>query len=174
MVHFSDGDLGTPWAADKVPEHIQPLMKAASKSVAPPTPDQVPPAKAPRRAPTPAQAHNPQPASSASGQTASGQPIQAPSRASTPSRPAASLQLGLSEPAGAAKGKASPKGGPHQQAGPAEKPPLKRVMPYAVPTQPAAGGAQIGGAAKKKKRIAPTAMASMPAPAATPTKGRRA
>ena len=34
LVHFSEGDLGTPLAADKVPAHIQPLMKAAAKAAA--------------------------------------------------------------------------------------------------------------------------------------------
>ena len=35
LVHFSEGELGTPTAANKIPEPIQPLTKSASKSVAP-------------------------------------------------------------------------------------------------------------------------------------------
>lgn len=164
-MHFSEGDLGTPWAADKVPEHIQPLMKSASKSVAPATPDQAPSAKASRRAATPAGAPAPKQASSTSGQTASGHQTQ---------EPGASSQLDLNQQAGAAEGKASQEQGPLQQAGQAEKPPLKRVTPEAMPAQPVANGAQIGGAAKKQKRIAPTAIAPTPAPAAAPTTGQHA
>ena len=37
-MHFSEGELGTPLAAAKIPEHIQPLMKSASKSVVPTMP----------------------------------------------------------------------------------------------------------------------------------------
>ena len=173
-MHFSEGDLGTPWAADKVPEHIQPLMKSASKSLAPATPDQAPSVKASRRAATPAGAPAPKQASSTSGQTASGHQTQAPATASTPSRPGASSQLDLNQPAGAAEGKASQEQGPLQQAGQAEKPPLKRVTPEAMPAQPVANGAQIGSAAKKQKRIAPTAIAPTPAPAAAPTTGQHA
>ena len=174
LVHFSEGELGTPWAADKIPEHIRPLMKSASKSVAPATPDQAPSAKASRRAATPAEAPAPKQASSASGQTASGHQIQASATASNPSRPGASSQLDLNQPAGAAQGKASQEQGPAQQAGQAERPPLKQVTPEAMPAQPVANGAQVGSAAKEQKRIAPTAIAPTPAPAATPTTGQHA
>jgi len=49
LAHFIEGDLGTPLAPDKVPAHIQPLMKAASKTAAPVTPEQSAPAKASRK-----------------------------------------------------------------------------------------------------------------------------
>ena len=173
-MHFSEGELGTPWAADKIPEHIQPLMKSASKSVAPATPDQAPSVKASRRAATPTDAPAPEQAPSASGQTASGHQIQVPATESNPSRPGASSQLDVNQPAGAAQGKAGQEQGPSQQAVKAERPPLKRVTPEALPKQPVANGVQIGSAAKKQKRIAPTAIAPTPAPAAAPTTGQHA
>ena len=49
LAHFSEGDLGTCLAPDKVPAHIQPLMNAATKTAVPVTPEQSAPAKASRK-----------------------------------------------------------------------------------------------------------------------------
>ena len=103
LAHFSEGELGTPLPADRIPAHIRPFMESAAKSVAPTTPGRRSSAEASRRAATPAEAP--------------------------------------------------------------------------LPEQPAANGAQVGSAAKERKRDAPAAMAraaSMPELAAAHATGRPA
>ena len=185
LVHFSEGDLGTPLAADKVPAHIQPLMKAAAKAAAPATPEQTAPAKASKKSQqeTPGTTPKPRLAASCQGNGAmeaaheshdqrppaaapagsSGEldaPEQHPARGRTPgSRPT------QADPAGAAQDQPSqasaPLPEPAQPEHPEQPPAQKRPMAETVPGQPALTEAgHAGSAVKKQKRIAPTAMAS--------------
>lgn len=183
LVQFSDGDLGTPLAADKVPAHIQPLMAAAAKAATPATPEQLAPTKAPRKgqpqqspctAPTHNQAIGAQCISALQALPGSSQqPRQAPASTGPAERPEACQQHPANqENTGSQPAQidliAAEDARPSQAAAalpepaqPAQPSAQKRLMTEALLGQPAqAGTAQAGSAVKKQKRIAPTAMAS--------------
>ena len=183
LVHFSEGDLGTPLAADKVPAHIQPLMKAAAKAAMPATPEQLAPAKAPRKAQPQEKAGTaakPEQAVSAHGtgalQAVPGsdpEPKQAAAPAGPSGRPEAGEQhIGEQENAGsqpaqvdltdAALERPSQASTPLPDPAHPEPPSAqKRQLAEAPLRQPEqTGAAQAGSGVKKQKRIVPTAMAT--------------
>lgn len=170
-MHFSEGDLGTPLAADKVPAHLQPLMKAASKTAAPVTPDISAPAKAVRKSlqpstPAGAAKSNKQ-APGACQATPDAARRQPAATDSTQSRPAASeQQCAGSQQAQPQTASAAQDSRSQEQVAAASKPeeaPLKRPLAEVFSGQSVGQGTgQAGSAAKKQKRIVPTAMTSAP------------
>ncbi len=179
LVHFAEGDLGTPLAADKVPAHIQPLMKAAAKAAAPATPEQLAPAKAPRKTQPQGRADStakPEQALSAQGMT-----LQAVSTSDQEPKQAAALAGPLGRPDAREQ-----HSGEHENAGSqpaqveltaaAQERPSQASAPLPEPEQPSAQKrpmtearlgqpeqtemGQAGSAVKKQKRIVPTAMAT--------------
>ena len=188
LVHFSEGDLGPPLAADKVPAHIQPLMKAAAKAAVPATPEQLAPAKAPRKAQPQEKsctAAKPEQAVSAHG-TGTLQAIpgsaQEPKQAAAPAGPLGRPEAGEQHPGDQENAGSQPALVDIKEA--AQERPSQASTPLpdpAQPEQPSAqkrpiaeaplrqpeqtGAAQAGSAVKKQKRIVPTAMATaFPAP----------
>ena len=181
LVHFAEGDLGTPLAADKVPAHIQPLMKAAAKAAAPVTPEQLAPAKALRKAQPqerPATTPKPDQAVSAPGVNtlravpkSDQQPRQAADPAGASGMPEprqqhsgenAGSQPAQVELTGAAQERPSQASAPLPEPAQPEQPSAqKRPMPEAILGQPEQiETGQAGSAVKKQKRIVPTAMAT--------------
>ena len=183
LVRFSDGDLGTPLAADKVPAHIQPLIAAAAKAATPATPEQPVPAKAPRKGqpqesrgttPTPKQAVSVQCISALQAVRKSDQqPRQAAATTGPAERPEAcqqhpadqenaGSQLAQVDLTSAKEERPSEAtAAPLEPAQPVQPSAQKRPMTDALLGQPAqAGLGQAGSAVKKQKRIVPTALAS--------------
>ena len=180
LVHFSEGELGVALPADKTPAHLQPLMEAASKTAAPATPQQSAPAKAagtglphsmrstPAGAEQPDQATGPaQPLSTVLQQT------EPATQGGMPGRPAlAALQAPEQLPAQPAAAQDERCQGlvPLQKPSLAEEGSSKRPLTdLAMP-----GSAGASSAAKKQKRIMPTAMIAAPVASpvpAAPTSG---
>ena len=166
--------------ADKTPAHLQPLMAAASKTAAPATPQQSVPAKAagsglPHSTRSmPAGAEQPdQAAGTAQPLSTVLQQTEPASQGGMPGRPAlAALQAPEQLPAQPAAAQAERCQGltPLQKPSLAEEGSSKRPLTdLAIP-----GSAGASSAAKKQKRIMPTAMAAAPAASpvpAVPTSG---
>ena len=180
LAHFSEGELGVPLPADKTPAHLHPLMEAASKTAAPPTPQQSVPAKAAGSSlphsmrSTPAGAEQPdQAAGTAQPRTTVLKQIEPATQEGMPGRPATAAQQAPkqlpAQPAAEQEGQCQGLV-PLQKASLAEEGSSKR--PLTGPVRPGSAGA--GSAAKKQKRIMPTAMAAPPAASplpAAPTPG---
>ena len=183
LVHFSEADLGTPLAAEKVPPHIQPLMKAAAKAAAPATPEQLAPTKAPRKGQpqdTPGTAPKPEQTVSAQGINAvqavpdsDRQQAHAAAPAGSAGRPEALEQHPAGgQPPGSQSAQEDLTGFAQDRPSQASAPPpeptqaeqasaMKRPLTGVAVGQPAQTEAGYAGSAvKKQKRIVPTAMAS--------------
>ena len=194
LLYFSEGDLGIPLAADKVPAHIQPLMKAAAKAAAPATPEQPAPAKASRKSQppgTPVAAQKPDQFASARGINAlqaAPEPIEPRTEAAAPAGPSGRLEAcepyraaaddagkeaAQLEPTGAAQERPSQASTPLTESGqPEQAPTLKRPLAEILLGQRfQAETSEAGSAVKKQKRIIPTALPSAPSALLAPTGG---
>ena len=179
-MHFSEGELGVPLPADKTPAHLQPLMEAASKTAAPAAPQQSLPTKAAGSSlphsmrSTPAGMEQPgQAAGAAQPLSPVLQQIEPATQGGMLGRPAlAAVQAPKQLPAQPAAAQEERCQGlmPLQEPSLAEEGSSKR--PLTDPAMPGSAGA--GSAAKKQKRIMPTAMTAAPAASplpAAPTSG---
>ena len=191
-LHFSEGDLGTPLAADKVPAHIRPLMRAAAKAAAPATPEQSAPAKASRKdqpAGIPGGAPKRDRSPSAQGVSASQAAPEAdeqPGKAAIPAGPTGRPEACMQHPAGEEVA-ASLRAQVHLASASQETPSLASA-PLPKPAQPEQPSvltrplsemqlgqrpqAEIGQAdiaVKKQKHIIPTSMTSAPSAALAAT-----
>ena len=174
LVHFSESELGVPLPADKMPAHLQPLMEAASKTAAPATPEQAVPVKAAGSGllhsmrSTPAGAEQPdQAAGTAQPHPTVLKETEPTTQGGMPSRPALSAWQApepLPAQPAAAQEERCQEFMPLQKASLAEEGSLKRPLTDLVKP----GSAPPSSAAKKQKRIMPTAMATAPAASPVP------